>query len=168
VALDRDDPLEQRVVAALAATGADFEVLECDPAFADTAAFCERYGIDPAISANAIVVASKKEPKQFAACLVLATTRLDVNGTVRRRLGNKASFATADETSDLTGMVIGGVTPFALPPDLPIWVDARVMDQPKVVVGGGTRSMKVLVVTDAFTKLDMAEIVEDLAKPSVS
>src|SRR5262245_56631884 len=86
------DPVEARVLAALDATGVPYEVLECDPAFADTAAFCEHYGIAPSQSANTIVVASKQEPKQYVACVVLATTRLDVNGAVRRRMGvSKAS-----------------------------------------------------------------------------
>lgn len=161
----RSDPIEQKVVDALVDAGVAFEVMDCDPDFADTAAFCERYGIDPAISANAIVVATKKEPKRYAACVVLATTRLDVNGTVRRRLeANKVSFATADETRDLTGMLIGGVTPFALPDGVPVWVDRRVMEQPKVVVGGGSRAMKVMVDSSVFTKLDGCEIVDDLAK----
>ena len=161
----RDDPIEQSVVEHLRDLAVDFEVLDCDPEFADTAAFCERYGIDPAISANAILVASKKEPKQYVACVVLATTRLDVNGAVRKRLGvNKASFASADETRERTGMMIGGVTPFALPEDLPIWVDAQVMEPPKVVVGGGSRSMKVLVDSTVFTRMPTAEVVEDLAR----
>jgi len=163
--MQRDDPIEQSVVDHLREFDVDFEVLDCDPDYADTAAFCERYGIDPAISANAIVVASKKEPRQFVTCVVLATTRLDVNGAVRRRLGvNKASFATADETKELTGMVIGGVTPFALPDDMRVWVDARVMEQPKVVVGGGSRSMKVLVDSSVFAAMPNAEVVEDLAR----
>ena len=163
---ERTDPIEREVVAALTALGVRFEVMDCDPDFADTAAFCERYGIDPEISANAIVVASKKEPKQYACCVVLATTRLDVNGVVRRRLAvNKASFASAEETRELTGMMIGGVTPFALPPGVPIWVDSRVVDHEEVVVGGGSRSMKVRVASEVFSKLDVAEIVDDLAKP---
>lgn len=161
----RDDPIEQSVVDHLTDLRVEFEVLDCDPEFADTAAFCERYGIDPAISANAIVVASKAEPKQFVTCVVLATTRLDVNGVVRRRLGvKKASFASAEETRDLTGMMIGGVTPFALPDGLAVWVDRRVMDRPKVVVGGGSRSMKVLVDTEVFRVLPDTEVIEDLAR----
>ena len=163
--ISREDPVEQQVVAALQGAGVEFEVLECDPDFADTAAFCERYGIDPDISANAIVVASKKEPKSFVTCVVLATTRLDVNGVVRKRMGvNKASFASAEETRELTGMMIGGVTPFALPPGVPVWVDARVVQRERVVVGGGSRSMKVLVEPRVFALLDGFEVVEDLAK----
>ena len=100
------------VVAALEARGVDYEVMECDPDFADTAAFCEKYGISPDESANTILVVGKSEPRRYVACVVLATTRLDVNGIVRQRLGvKKASFASADETRDMTGMLIGGVTP---------------------------------------------------------
>lgn len=162
---DREDPIERAVVEHLHGAGVDFELLDCDPAYADTAAFCERYGVDPAISANTILVASKKEPKQYAACVVLATTRLDVNGTVRKRMGvGKVSFATPDETRERTGMMIGGVTPLALPETVPVWVDPRVVGQPKVVVGGGSRSMKVLVDSSVFERLAGAEVVDGLAR----
>ncbi|SVA59994.1 uncharacterized protein METZ01_LOCUS112848, partial [marine metagenome] len=94
----------------------DHEVMPCDPALADTAAFCAAYGVAPEDSANAILVAGKAEPRSYAVCLLLATCRLDVNGTVRRRLGaRKASFAGFDETEEVTGMTVGGVTPFGLP-----------------------------------------------------
>ena len=157
------DDIESRVVAALEAAGVPYQLLECDPDFADTAAFCERYGYPPSRSANTIVVASKKEPRKYVACAVLATTRLDVNGVVRRRLGvSKASFASADETMALTGMTIGGVTPLALPPDLPLWVDIRVMAQESVILGGGSRSMKVDVTPGVFDRLG-AEVVDGLA-----
>ncbi len=106
----------------------DVEIVDCDPALADTAAFCAAYGYAMEDSANAIVVIGKSDPPRFALCLVLATTRLDVNKAVRARLGTrKASFAPADTTMALTGMTIGGVTPFAVPDGLPIWVDAAVM-----------------------------------------
>jgi prolyl-tRNA editing enzyme YbaK/EbsC (Cys-tRNA(Pro) deacylase) len=158
------DEIESRVVAALEATGLPFELIDCDPDFADTAAFCERYGYEPERSANTIVVASKKEPKRYAACVVLATTRLDVNGLVRRRLGvNKVSFASADETMALTGMAIGGVTALALPDGLDLWVDAAVMAHPSVILGGGSRSMKVDVTPKVFERMGGAEVVEDLA-----
>ena len=86
------------VTAALDGRGAEYEVMACDPDFADTAAFCERYGISPDESANTILVVGKSDPRRYVACVVLATTRLDVNGAVRQRLGvKKASFASADE-----------------------------------------------------------------------
>ena len=140
-------------------------MLACDPDFADTAAFCERYGVDPQDSANAIVVVGKCAiPRRYVCCVVLATNRLDVNGAVRRRLGVKrASFASADETREVTGMAIGGVTPVALPADLPVWVDSRVMGRDLVVIGGGSRSLKVRVTPEVFRRLPSAEIVEDLA-----
>ena len=103
------------------------EIVDCDPALADTAAFCAAYGYAMEDSANAIVVVGKSDPPRFALCLVLATTRLDVNKVVRARLGTrKASFAPAETTTALTGMAIGGVTPFAVADTLPIWVDAAV------------------------------------------
>jgi prolyl-tRNA editing enzyme YbaK/EbsC (Cys-tRNA(Pro) deacylase) len=153
------------VVDALA--GVEHELIDCDPDFADTAAFCERYGVAPDDSANTIVVVGKTDPRRYVACVVLATTRLDVNGAVRRRLDvKKASFASADETTALTGMMIGGVTPFALPDDLPLWIDAAVMARPSVVVGGGSRSLKVRVAPSALAALPDAEIVDGLAQPT--
>ena len=154
------------VVAALEQLGVEHELMDCDPDFADTAAFCERYGVAPEDSANTIVVAGKADPKTYVACIVLATTRLDVNGAVRRRLGvKKASFASAEETRDLTGMLIGGVTPFGLPADLPIWIDAAVMARPSVVVGGGSRSLKVRVAPGELARLPLAEVIDGLATP---
>jgi prolyl-tRNA editing enzyme YbaK/EbsC (Cys-tRNA(Pro) deacylase) len=160
---DEDRAVEEAVLAAADACGVPYEALPCDPAFADTAAFCARYGIDPADSANTIVVASKGDPRRYAACVVLSTTRLDVNGLVRRRLERRASFASADDTRDRTGMVIGGVTPFALPPDLPLWIDARVMERPTVVLGGGSRALKLRIAPEALTRIPGAEVVVDLA-----
>jgi prolyl-tRNA editing enzyme YbaK/EbsC (Cys-tRNA(Pro) deacylase) len=155
------------VVAALDARGVNYEVMECDPDFADTAAFCEKYGISPDESANTILVVGKSEPRRYVACVVLATTRLDVNGIVRQRLGvKKASFASADETRDLTGMLIGGVTPVALPDGIPIWVDAAVTKPASIVLGGGDRSTKLRMTPAALVSLPNVEVVEDLAKPT--
>ena len=110
---------QEQVVAHLRQLGADHEIVPCDPALADTAAFCEAYGYSPDDSANTIIVVGKGETPRPVACVVLASTRLDVNGVVRRRLEvRKASFASADETMQLTGMEIGGVTAFALPDGL--------------------------------------------------
>lgn len=153
------------VLAAAAATGHPFDVVPCDPALADTAEFCAAYGFTLDQSANAIVVVGKTDPRVYAACLVLAHTRLDVNGAVRRRLEvKKASFAAADETIAITGMQIGGVTPFGLPADLPLWIDARVMDVPDVIVGGGSRDRKLLVPPESLAALPNAAVVADLAK----
>ena len=141
------------------------EVVDCDPALADTADFCAAYGYAMEDSANAIVVEGKSQPPLFVACVVLATTRLDVNAVVRRRLGvRKASFAAPDATRDLTGMEIGGVTPFALPAGLPLWIDARVMSRPRIVVGGGSRSCKVVGPPEMLLAVPGAEVVDDLAR----
>lgn len=150
---------------ALEAIGLPYEALPCEPEFADTAAFCERYGVAPEDSANTIIVAGKGEPRRYAACVVLATTRLDVNGAVRTRLGvRKASFASAEETGELTGMSIGGVTPLTLPDDLPVWVDDRVMSRETIVLGGGSRSLKIRVAPQVFERMPAAEIVPGLAR----
>ena len=155
--------VEQRVLAELDATGVPYEVIECDPEFADTFPFSERYGYPVEMSANTIVIASKKEPKQYVACVVVATRRVDANNAVKKRMGvSKVSFATAAETVALTGMQIGGVTPLALPDDLPLWVDAEVMQQEAVILGGGSRSMKIKVAPSVFEKLPRAEVVAGL------
>jgi prolyl-tRNA editing enzyme YbaK/EbsC (Cys-tRNA(Pro) deacylase) len=156
--------VEAAVLRALDVTGLPHEAMPCDPDFADTAAFCERYGVAPEDSANTIVVVGKADPRRYVACVVLATTRLDVNGVVRQRLGTrKASFASADETRDLTGMMIGGVTALALPDDLPLWVDALVMTRPSIVLGGGSRSLKIRVAPEVFRHLPGTEVVDGLA-----
>ena len=159
------DQIERNVITALDATGVPYERMPCDPDFADTAAFCERYGVAPEDSANTIIVVAKTDPRKYAACVVLATTKLDVNGAVRRRFGvRKVSFASADETRELTGMMIGGVTALALPNDLPLWVDAAVMTRPTIVLGGGSRSLKIRVTPHVFDELPSAEVVEGLAR----
>src|SRR5262245_26644705 len=118
---------EEVVAAAVEKLGVSFELIEIDPAYADTAAFCEKYGYPVDRSCNTIIVASKKEPKKFVACVVLAHTRLDVNKRVTKLMGvPKASFASAEEMMSLTGMQVGGVTPFALPAGMPLYIDDRI------------------------------------------
>lgn len=161
-----DRSVEHRVLAALDAAGIDHATMEVDPALADTADFCANYGVAPEDSANCIVVASRDEPPRLAACVVLATHRLDVNRTVRKRLGaRKASFASAELTRQVTGMTMGGVTPFGLPDDLPLWVDEAVMARDEVIVGGGSRSLKLRVAPSALLAVG-GEVVPDLARPA--
>lgn len=155
------DPL---VLEALQKLGHSFELLPCDADLADTAAFCAAYGIPPERSANTIVVASKKPEGRQVACVVLATNRLDVNGIIRRRLEvKKASFASAEETMKVTGMTIGGVTPFGLPPDLAVWIDARVMKPDWIILGAGSRTAKVKVAPAVLLSLSSTEVVDGLA-----
>lgn len=163
------DPDRERDRVALEATLAghgDHELFACDPALADTAAFCAAYGFALEDSANTIVVVGKGQPPVYAACVVLATHRLDVNRTIKARLGRKSSFASPEETRDLTGMAIGGVTAFGLPPELPLWIDAAVMERPRIVLGGGSRSWKVLAPPSILRTLPNAEVVEGLANPA--
>jgi prolyl-tRNA editing enzyme YbaK/EbsC (Cys-tRNA(Pro) deacylase) len=160
-----DRTIEVDVLAALEATGEPYETVEIDPDLADTAAFCERYGFPLETSGNCILVASKDEPPVLAACLALATTKLDVNKRVRKLLGvRKLSFAPPELTREVTGMEIGGVTPFGLPSDLPLYLDARIRDLDRVVVGGGSRSLKLVVAPTALTRIG-GVYVEDLAIP---
>ena len=154
------------VAEALAAHGVVHEVLPCDPDLADTAAFCAHYGFELDSAANTIVVSSKKvDPPKVCACVVLGTTRLDVNKRVAGLLGVKRlSFADAELTRELTGMMIGGVTVPGLPP-MPVYVDAAVLEQPRIVMGGGDRSSKLLLDPRELRKLPGVEVVEALALP---
>jgi prolyl-tRNA editing enzyme YbaK/EbsC (Cys-tRNA(Pro) deacylase) len=159
------DPEREALEAALAGRG-EFELFPCDPALADTVNFCAAYGFAMEDSANTIVVVGKGTPPLYAACVVLATHRLDVNRAVKGRLGRKSSFASPDETRVLTGHEIGGVTVFGLPADLPIWVDAAVMARERIVVGGGSRSWKVIAPPSILLTLPNVEVVEGLANPA--
>jgi prolyl-tRNA editing enzyme YbaK/EbsC (Cys-tRNA(Pro) deacylase) len=143
-----------------------YEVMECDPDLADTAVFCERYGKAPEDSANTILVRSKTGNLKYAACVVLATHRLDVNKVVRKKLeARKVSFASAEETKELTGQEIGGVTALGLPADLPLWIDADVMARKEIILGGGNRSSKLIVDPKLLLDQPMAEVIEGLARP---
>jgi prolyl-tRNA editing enzyme YbaK/EbsC (Cys-tRNA(Pro) deacylase) len=152
------------VIADLERLALEYEVMECDPELADTAQFCEAYGVALEESANAILVASRKPEGLPAVCVALAHTRLDVNGAVRRRLGaRKVSFAPAELTRDLTGQDIGGVTIFGLPDGLAVWLDARVLSCDRIVVGAGSRSAKIRLDPTQLVGVDRYEFVEDLA-----
>lgn len=160
-----DDPAEARVRAALDALGIAYEVLPCDPALADTEVFCEHYGYPLENSANTLLVAGKTGERRAAACVVLATTRLDVNHIVRKRLGaRRISFASPEQTRELTGMDLGGVTPVGLPPELPLWVDSRVMAREYVILGGGSRAAKLNVSPEIFRHTPNTTIIEGLAR----
>ena len=143
----------------------EYEIMPCDPDLADTTSFCENYGISPEDSANAILVVGKSDPKIFTLCILLATHKLDVNGAVRKKLGTKkASFAGGEETENITGMIVGGVTPFGLPSHLPIWVDEAVMERTSIIVGGGSRDQKIRIDPNTLLNLKNIEVIENLAK----
>lgn len=157
------DP-ESTVLASLDQLGIEYELIEIDPEYADTAAFCDKYGYPLENSTNAIVIASKRGPKEFSACLALATTRVDVNRTVRSLMGVKrVSFASAEDMAALTGMRAGGVTPFALPADIPLYVDSRIMDLEWIIVGSGGRNSKLKVSPSALRKLPNFQLIDGLA-----
>ncbi len=148
--------------------GGDLTVAEIDPELADTAAFCEAYDVLPAQSANCVVVAGRRgETTRMAACVVLATTRADVNGLVRRTLDvRKISFAPMDEAVRQTGMEYGGITPLGLPADWPILVDEAVVAAPRVVVGSGLRRSKLVLPGAALGALPGALVLAGLGRPA--
>ena len=141
-------------------------VIDCDPDYADTQNFCAHYGYSLEESGNVLLIASKKGEQKFAACVVLATTRLDVNKVARKKLGaSRISFAKPEQTQQQTGMELGGVTPFGLPDHIPVWVDARVMDCERVILGGGDRASKIIMAPAELLKVPNSEVVENLANP---
>lgn len=167
-AIDHPELLADPVAKAVAALpdASDIGVAAIDPDLADTAAFCAEYGSPLSASANCVVVAGKRAGEErFAACLVLATTRADVNGVVRRRLDvRKASFAPMDKAVELTGMAYGGITPLGLPGDWPLLIDPLVAAAPELVIGSGIRGSKLLLPGPVLATLPNAEVVEALAQ----
>ena len=170
-AATRPDLLAPSVVTALAAGrgGAAPEevgVAEIDPSLADTAAFCERYGVAPEESANCVILAARREGRSwFAACVVLATTRADVNGLAKRQLGaSKISFAPMDAATAASAMEYGGITPLGLPGDWPILIDAAVAASERVVVGSGLRRSKLVLPGAALARLPNAVVLTDLGR----
>ena len=161
--------MRMKVLESLKDVGATYEIIDCDPSFADTAKFCSHYGYSPDESANAILLEGKAESPIYALCVVLATTRINVNKVARKRLGTrKASFASAEVTKSLTGMEIGGVTPVGLPDDLPIWIDNLVMEAPKVIIGAGSRDAKIYLAPEILLRFPNTHIVEGLSMPIVN
>jgi prolyl-tRNA editing enzyme YbaK/EbsC (Cys-tRNA(Pro) deacylase) len=172
-AIARLDLLARPVAAALEVWPADAPidgdhvlVAPIDGELADTAAFCEAYGVGLEQSANCVIVAGRRgEVTRYAACVVLATTRADVNGVVRRHLDvRKASFAPMDDAVRLTGMEYGGITPIGLPKSWPVLVDSRVVAMPHVIIGSGVRHSKIAIAGPALGALPGAEVIEGLAR----
>jgi prolyl-tRNA editing enzyme YbaK/EbsC (Cys-tRNA(Pro) deacylase) len=169
-ALDRPDLLGEPVAHALKsldpADAALVGVAEIDPDLADTAQFCAAYSSPLDRSANCVVVAGRRgEDTRYAACLVLATTRADVNGLVRKRLNaRKASFAPMDDAVEITGMEYGGITAIGLPDGWPLLVDTAVAAAPAVVIGSGIRGSKLALPGELAARLPGAEVVEGLGR----
>jgi prolyl-tRNA editing enzyme YbaK/EbsC (Cys-tRNA(Pro) deacylase) len=168
-ALSRPDLLAVPVAEALRAWpgGEEVQVAEIDPALADTAAFCERYGVSPAESANCVVIAAKRGGNtMYAACMILAITRADVNGLVRRHLdARKASFAPVEAVTAATGMEYGGITPVGLPADWPVLVDEAVAKTGSVVIGSGIRGSKLRLPGPLVAAIPSAQVLPGLAVP---
>ena len=160
------DPVSAFLRTIAASLAESVEVSPIDPDLADTAAFCERYGVGLEISANCVIVAGRRgETTRYAACMVLATTRADVNGVVRQLLdARKASFAPMDDAVALSGMEYGGITPLGLPSDWPILVDSRIPSLDQIVVGSGLRRSKIAMPGAVLAALPGAQVIEGLAR----
>ena len=167
-ALSRADLLAEPVAKALAALPDPdaVGVAEIDPELADTAEFCAAYSSPLSVSANCVVVAGKRAGEvRFGAALVLATTRADVNGVIKKRLDvRKASFAPMAEAVELTGMAYGGITPVGLPAHWPLLIDKAVADAPELVIGSGLRGSKLFIPGSVLASMPGAEVIESLAK----
>lgn len=163
--LSTPERIEGRVRAALDELGiADWEWIEIDPTYGDTADFCQQYGYDLPRCANTIIVASKRGPAAFCAGIVRGCDRLDVNRKVRGLMGvSRASFASAEATREVTGMMIGGVTALALPQELPIYADMRLLEMEYIILGAGSRSGKLKMAPQELRKLPGLEFIEGLA-----
>ena len=159
------EEIEGRVRAVLDELGiAGWEWIAIDPQYGDTADFCQQYGYDLPHSANTIIVASKRGPAAYCAGIVRACDRLDVNKRVRGLMGvSRASFATADETREVTGMMIGGVTALALPEGLPVYADVRLLEMDYIILGAGSRSGKVKMAPQELEKLPGLAFIEGLS-----
>ena len=170
LARERPDLLATPVAKAIATLPDDvasgIRVAEIDPDLADTAAMTEAYGLSLDISANCVVVAGRRAGEErFAGCVILATTRVDVNNVVRRRLDvRKASFASMDAATEATAMEYGGITPIGLPAEWPLLVDGAVIDAGDVCVGSGVRRSKLFLPGATLARLPAAEIVDGLGR----
>ena len=170
-AQDRPDLLAPAVAKALAGLdelAGQVLVAEIDPDLADTAAFCQRYGVGLTVSANCVLISGRRGGEtRFAACMVLATTRADVNGVVRRELDvRKASFAPRDVAVAETGMEYGGITPIGLPAGWPVLVDGAVAATASVVIGSGLRRSKLVLPGTLLAELPGAAVIRGRANPA--
>ncbi len=159
-----DAAIEARVVSTLNDLGIEHDLIQIDPDFADTSEFCEKYGYTLEGSGNTIIVASKRGAKKYCACIVQGSARLDVNKTVKKLMGvSRASFASAEETMELTGMLIGGVTAFALPGDMPVYADQKLLEQESIILGSGSRSSKIMIAPEEISKIPGAQFIDGLS-----
>ena len=148
----------------LESTKLKFEIMDCNPELADTKIFCKEYNINLEDSVNAILVKTKTGGLKYALCALLATTKLDINNLIKKKLNaQKVSFADSEETTKITEMIIGGVTPLTLPNNLPLWIDSRIMLRDLIILGGGNRSSKIKISPTIFNFTPNAEIIVGLA-----
>ena len=148
----------------LESTKLKFEIINCNPKLADTKIFCKEYGINLEDSVNAILVKTKTGELKYALCALLATTKLDINNLIKKKLNaRKVSFADSEEAAKITEMSIGGVTPLTLPNNLPLWIDSKVMLRDLIILGGGNRSSKIKISPAIFKYTSNTEIIKGLA-----
>ncbi len=169
-ATTRPELLAERTAAALdlLPQREQVQVTGIDPSIADTATLVAKSGYPLERCANCVIVAGRRGGEErVAAVLVLAHTRADVNGVVRRHLDvRKLSFMSQDDAVARTGMEYGGITPLGLPADWPILVDAAVAATDVVMIGSGRRSGKLQLPGALATALPGAVLIDGLARVS--
>lgn len=154
----------KKILDTLKKTSLAYEIIKIDPEFADTYKFCEKYNYPINKSANTIIVCSKKEPITFAAAIISASTKLDVNHRLKELMSvGRISFAKSEQTKEVTGMMIGGVTLFGLPKNLKIYADKKLLDLDYIILGGGGRSTKIKISPNVLNKIKQVQIIENLA-----
>lgn len=164
-----DSLLAPPVAEAVKTIDAELYVSEIDPGVSDTAAFCERYEIGMDVSANCVVIEAKRADRVwYAACVILATTRADINSVIRKSLdARKTSFAPMEKAVNMTGMEFGAITPIGLPADWPIFIDTQVAASQKVIIGSGVRHSKLLVPGKLLGELRRASVMDITIKNKV-
>ena len=154
----------KNVLNTLKKTSLDYEIIEINPEYADTYEFCKKYNYPINKSANTIIVCSKKEPVTFAAAIISASKKLDVNHRLKELMSvGRISFAKSEQTKALTGMMIGGVTLFGLPENLTIYADKRLLGFDYIILGGGGRSSKIKISPNILNEIKQVQIIENLA-----
>ena len=156
--------ISPQVLAQLTKLNLSYEVIQCDPELADTFEFCNHYGYKLEECGNTILAASKRGVKKYACCLVRGSDKVNINKTVRNLLEvSKISFATKDESEQVTGMTSGGITLVGLPESIPIFVDKKVLQMEKIILGSGNRNSKILLDTKDLQLIPNTQFIENLS-----
>lgn len=170
-AIDRLDLVAKPVADALSrwpnqASLKEIGIVEIDPQYSDSANFCEQFKVDLQLATNCVIVEARRgDQRWFAAVLIPASSRADINGIARRTLGARSvSFAPMEVAVRESGMEYGGITPIGLPGEWPLLIDAAVMHSDVRILGAGKRCAKLVVPGNILKELPSSVILENLAR----